>query len=106
MILYHATLKSNLHSIISKGLLPNLATGAEQVIWLHTAGRREWAILHTTQRHKCEVNEVMILTVKVPRSKLRRRWRGLWTTPQRIPQANRQRAESESPGLPAEELTC
>ena len=49
-----------------------------------TASRREWAILHTTQRHQCEVSEVMILTVNVPRSKLRRKWRGLWTTPHTI----------------------
>ena len=84
MMLYHATLKANLDSIISKGIDPSFSKGAEQVIWLHTAGRREWAILHTTQRHQCEVSEVMILTVNVPRSKLRRRWRGLWTTPHTI----------------------
>ena len=58
MRLYHATLKSNLTSITEKGIDPSFSKGAEQVIWLHTAGRREWAILHTTQRH-CEVAEVM-----------------------------------------------
>ena len=80
MRLYHATLKSNLTSITEKGIDPSFSKGAEKVIWLHTAGKREWAILHTTQRHQCEVAEVMILTVNVPRSKIRRRWRGLWTT--------------------------
>ena len=80
MILYHATLKANLDSIISKGLDPSRPTGKKPLVWLHTASRREWAILHTTQRHQCEVSEVMILTVNVPRSKLRRRWRGLWST--------------------------
>ena len=80
MRLYHATLKSNLDGIIEKGIDPSFSKGAEQVIWLHTAGRREWAILHTTQRHPCEVDAVMIIAVNVPRSKLRRRWRGLWST--------------------------
>ena len=80
MRLYHATLKSNVESITEKGIDPSFSKGAEKVIWLHTAGRREWAILHATQRHKCEVSEVVIITVNVPRSKLRRRWRGLWTT--------------------------
>ena len=80
MRLYHATLKSNLDGIIEKDIDPSFSKGAEQVIWLHTAGRREWAILHTTQRHQCEVSEVMIIAVEVPRSKLRRRWRGLWST--------------------------
>ena len=84
MRLYHATLKSNLTSITETGIDPEYSRGAEKVIWLHTAGRREWAILHTTQRHQCEVSEVRILTVNVPRSKLRRRWRGLWTTPHTI----------------------
>ena len=60
-----------------KRVMERLRKRAEK---LHTAGRREWAILHTTQRHKCEVSEVVIITVNVPRSKLRRRWRGLWTT--------------------------
>ena len=80
MRLYHATLKSNLTSITETGIDPEYSRGAEKVIWLHTAGRREWAILHTTQRHQCEVDAVMIIAVNVPRSKLRRRWRGLWST--------------------------
>ena len=84
MRLYHATLKSNLDGIIEKGIDPSFSKGAEQVIWLHTAGRREWAILHTTQRHPCEVDAVMIIAVNVPRSKLRRRWRGLWSTPETL----------------------
>ena len=38
MRLYHATLKSNLDGIIEKGIDPSFSKGAEQVIWLHTAG--------------------------------------------------------------------
>ena len=84
MKLYHATLKSNLESIKATGLDPNRSKGKESLIWLHTASRREWAILHTQTRHQCEVSEVAIIAVDVPRPKLRRRWRGLWTTPESL----------------------
>ena len=84
MKLYHATPKSNLASIRANGLDPNRSRGAKSEVWLHTRSRREWAILHTTARHKCEVSDVVILEVNVPRTKLRRRWRGLWTTPETL----------------------
>ena len=84
MRLYHATTKANLESIRTEGLDPNRAKGKESLVWLHTASRREWAILHTQTRHKCEVSEVAIIAVDVPRSQLRRRWRGLWTTPETL----------------------
>ena len=80
MKLYHATLKANLDSIRVKGINTEFSKGTEAVIWLHTAGRRAWAILHTQKRHQCSVNDIVILTLHIPRSKLRRRWRGLWTT--------------------------
>ena len=84
MRLYHATLKSNLDGIIEKGIDPSFSKGAEQVIWLHTRSKTEWEILHTTQRYQCEVDEVIIITVNIPRSRLQRRWRGLWTTTETI----------------------
>ena len=84
MRLYHATLKSKLASILPEGLDPNRSQGKENVVWLHTASRREWAILHIQARYKCKVSEVVIIEVNVPRSKLRRRWRGIWTTPETL----------------------
>lgn len=80
MKLYHATPKRNLESIRTNGLDPNSAQGKESLIWLHTASRRDWAIRHTINRHQCDISEVAIIDVNVPRSKLRRRWRGTWTT--------------------------
>ena len=80
MKLYHATPKKNLSSIQATGLDPNRSLGKETLVWLHTRSRTEWAILHTTARQKCDVSEVVIIEVDVPRSRLRRRWRGLWTT--------------------------
>ena len=84
MKLYHATPTANLDSIRREGLDPNRSKGRESLVWLHTASRREWAILHTTQKHKCEVSEVAIIEVDVPRFRLRRRWRGLWSTPETL----------------------
>ena len=84
MKLYHATPKKNLSSIQATGLDPNRSKGKESLVWLHTQSRTEWAILHTTERQKCDVSEVVIIEVDVPRTKLRRRWRGLWTTPETL----------------------
>lgn len=84
MRLYHATLKTNLNSIREFGLNPEFSQGAEKVIWMHTACRREWAILHVQKRHKCSLDDVVVIEVSIPRSKLRRRWRGLWTTSETI----------------------
>ena len=54
MILYHATPKSNLKSIEANGLQPRRSTGKIKGVWLHTASRRHWAILHTMKRHRTE----------------------------------------------------
>lgn len=95
MKLYHATLKSNLESIRTEGLDPNRSKGKEVVVWLHTASRRDWAILHIIQRHKCEVSDVIVIEVSVPRPKLRRRWRGLWSTALTLTEFGRIRNASE-----------
>lgn len=85
MKLYHATLKSNLSSIQREGLDPSRSKGAEKVIWKpHTRSRTEWAILHLQKRHRCSIDDIVILTVNVPRGKLKRRWRGLWSTSETI----------------------
>ena len=80
MKLYHATPKSNLDSIFADGLDPAFSTGKAKVIWLHTKSRRHWAIAHVQKRHRCNLDEVVLIEVNVPRSRLQRRWRGLWTT--------------------------
>ena len=87
MILYHATHKSNLESIREHGINPDFSQCKEKVIYLHTKSRREWAILHIFRRHKISrVNlcDVVVLTVDIPRRRLKRRRRGLWTTDQPI----------------------
>ena len=84
MRLYHATPKANLDSIRENGLDPKRSKGAIKAVWLHTASKRDWAILHTVARHKCDISEVVIFEVNVPRTKLTRRWPGLWTTPENL----------------------
>ena len=84
MRLYHATTARNLDSIKAVGLDPNRSQCKRKEVWLHTASRREWAILHVSNRQKCDVNEVVMIEVDVPRSKITRRWRGIWTTPEQI----------------------
>lgn len=81
MILYHATPAVNLESIQRHGLLPGKAQGGIKGVWLHTASRRAWAILHTIKRHSLKAfDDVVLLKVKVQRSNLTRRKFGIWTT--------------------------
>jgi hypothetical protein len=62
VILYHATLKSNLDSITAKGIDPSYSRGeTEKVIWLHTPSRRERSILHVMQRHNATRSEIVIV---------------------------------------------
>ena len=84
MRLYHATLLSNLESITENGLDPTRATGRDKAVWLHTASRREWAILHVQKRHNCTLDEIVIITVQIPRGWIRRKRRGLWASRQTI----------------------
>ena len=84
MKLYHTTLKSNLDSIRTNGLDPNRSRGKEAVVWLHTASRTEWAILHVCKKPRVGFDDIVILAVNVPRTKLKRRWKGLWTTPENL----------------------
>jgi hypothetical protein len=76
---YHATPTRNLPSILEVGLDPAYARGRLRVVWLHSRGRRAWAIPHVAERHNVPVEAVSIITVRVPRSWLVRRKRGVWT---------------------------
>lgn len=83
----HATTRANLDSILEHGLLPDKAvideTHKSQAVWLHTAARTPWAILHTMKKHKVAMYDVVVLDVQVPNpgSWLTRSKRGLWKCP-------------------------
>ena len=84
MKLYHTTLKANLESITENGIDPKYARGPEKVIYLHTRSRTEWAILHIALRYSVSLEDITVIEVTVPRSKLQRGHRGLWTTTETI----------------------
>ena len=68
MKLYHATPNSNLNSILTEGLLPAKAMKSRKFVWLHTASRSHWAILHTCRNHGVDWNDVTVIEVEIPRS--------------------------------------
>jgi hypothetical protein len=78
--------------------------GRRPVVWLHTAAKSSWAVLHTIRRHGARAEEVVILEVSVPRRWLRRSRKRLWYCPRDIPPACFRRliAFTELAGAPAD----
>jgi hypothetical protein len=76
MKLRHATPSQNLRSIRKLGLLTAKSQGKLPIVWLHSAGRTAWAVLHTMKRHGCK--NVVVFEVSIPRSQLTRSRAGLW----------------------------
>lgn len=87
MNLYHTTTQAAAGSILSEGLLISKSQGKEPVIWTHTESKIHWAITHVQRRHEVALDQVVVLEVQVPRSWLRRAWRGLWRCYRDIPAA-------------------
>ena len=87
MLLRHATPARNLDSIRRRGLLTAMSRGALPLIWLHAPGASLWAVPHVSRRHGVPAEAVVVLTVNVPRSWVRRNRRGLWTCDRDIPPA-------------------
>ena len=54
-------------------------------MWLHGAGRKHRAALHTIKRHGGRIEGVVILEIDVPRRWLRRSRKGLWYSVRDIP---------------------
>lgn len=72
MRLYHHTLRRNLHSILSRGLLAGKSRGAIRGVWLHTSQWKASACKHMLSKRVGGMGEVVCLVVDVPRSWLRR----------------------------------
>ena len=85
MLIRHATLRKNLPSIGSRGLLCSKSQGKMPVVWLHSPTATPWAALHTVRRHGGRVEGVVILEVEVPRGWLRRNRKRLWYSTRDIP---------------------
>ena len=78
--LFHATTRQNLPSIQANGLLVSKADATARIkgVWLHSASQRPWATLHTVRKHTAQLDDVVVLEVRVPRASLRRFKTGLW----------------------------
>ncbi len=83
--LRHTTPRQNLSSISRTGLDTAYHQCPLPEIWLHSKSKSAWAILHTAKRHKVPAEDIAIITVRVPRRWLCRKWRGIWTVPHSIP---------------------
>jgi hypothetical protein len=85
LILRHATPGRNLNSILKAGLLTAKSKGKMPAVWLCSAAKSSWAVLHTIKRHGGRVETTTVLEVDVPRSWLRRSRKGLWYCPRDVP---------------------
>lgn len=65
MKVQHATHRDNVDSIRENGLLAALATGRMQAVWLHSRESTHWAILHVAERHKWDIEDVVIFDVEI-----------------------------------------
>jgi hypothetical protein len=85
MLLRHATLIRNIPGIERRGLLCRKSQGRLPAVWLHSASKSFWAVLHTIRRHGGRAEEVIIIELEVPRRWLRRSRRKLWYCCRDIP---------------------
>jgi hypothetical protein len=74
VILRHATTLQRLDSIRRDGLRVRCADPQAKIkgVWLHTPSKSPWAVVHTQRKHGAALDDVVILTVSVPRKYLRR----------------------------------
>jgi hypothetical protein len=79
-MLNHATTACRLRCIRRRGLLISKADPSAKIrgIWLHSPALSSWAVLHTQRKHGARLAEVVVVEVRVPRSKLTRFRRELW----------------------------
>lgn len=89
MKLYHATTRQRLASIQEHGLRVANAdpTAKIKACWLHTASNSAWAVVHTLRKHRATLEDVVVIEVTIPRSRLARFRTGLWYTTQDVPAA-------------------
>ena len=66
-MIYHATHKKNLASIVAGGLDPSYATGKLRAAWLHHEMMCSWAVKHVAARHGwAEADIILIPVVVIP----------------------------------------
>ncbi len=89
MQLYHATTRQALASIQATGLRVANADPQAKIkgCWLATASNRAWGVVHTQRKHGAALADVVVIEVRVPRSRLTRFRTGLWYTTNDVPAA-------------------
>ena len=87
MLLWHATPRFNLPSIRAEGLDPERSRGRLRVVWLHAATLSADLVELVAVRHGVWPDQVALVAVSVPRSRLRRWRRCLWYCAEMIPPA-------------------
>lgn len=89
MKLYHATTTQRLAAIRQQGLLVYKADSSAKIkgCWLATASNRPWSVVHTIRKHKAQLDDVVVIEVNIPRSRLTRFRTGLWDSTQDVPTA-------------------
>jgi len=87
MKLYHATTRQNLASILVDGLRVAKADPTAKIkgCWLATTSNRPWGVLHTIRKHRAQLEDVVVIEVNIPRSRLTRFRTGLWYSTQDVP---------------------
>jgi hypothetical protein len=81
MILYHATHRRNLDSILDKGLCTRYACTPGMRVWACCKRRIPWAILHAVRRHGGKVEDIVVIRLKPRRKQFQRSSHpGLWNS--------------------------
>lgn len=81
MHLYHITPIINIDSIESRGLLPSMSQGRQNVIWVCEVDRLPWAMAHVAMKRRCLVSDLMVCKCALYEEELiRTRWRGVYQT--------------------------
>ena len=65
MLLRHATPARNVAGILRAGLITGKSRGRLAAVWLCSAAKSSWAVLHTIKRHGGRVETTVVLEVDV-----------------------------------------
>ena len=63
MKLYHVTTIDRSEQITENGIDPKFAQGLQKASWFVEESHIEWAIIHTSKRHKCPTDFLCIFTL-------------------------------------------
>ncbi len=81
----HATSSRNLPSILKRGLLCRKSRQRRKAVWFVRPAKVSWACRHAVMRCGGRIEDVVVLTVDVPRSWLRKHGGGLWYSDRDVP---------------------